>query len=1514
VFQPLGGTIDSAYWFIDNILDSTLNENEIYNQIFNNGEYTIGLEVETEFGCKSSTSYDTINVVDIPIADIEISDTIICVGDTFEISNFSTGYITNYEWNIYDENNNLYFTFSNDTSTVPEFPILEQGQYDIQYTISLTTSNCCGSTTSNIFLTVKPIPIVGFAMNTNEICSQDNIEFQFDSLIYGNTDSLLIYFGDGDSLYLYPDNTPPTVWDNISHQYIGDTITYSDTTYYIEIIGFNDCGQSNFIDSVLVKPLDIQSFFTTTSWYDPDTCEVLNVDFIEQSLAPAESNVTWCFDWDNNINSCNDNIYSPDEFIFGDTISYSYQEAGEFIVMHSINDFVCNFDTSYFSFIVVFPLPEADFEFSNACLNDTIVFQNTSTIDSDIISPPTNISGYRWYVNGELVSDTDINLSYKFTDPGSQDISLVAISDRNCLDSTTYQVFIYENPTANFVADSVCFNSIETSFNGSISTLGDPNSSINNWTWNFGDLNSPFNELFSSNSNPTHLYTSPGVFEVSLIIEDNLGCSDTTENFIRVWNNPIANFFSDTVCFGDETNFIGFSSIGDANITSWSWNYGDFSVNVIEFDSISSHTYPSTGYFYPSLTVTDDYGCIDSFSDSIRVWSIPEMNFTSSTNCFGENTTFINNEIITDGNSIVTTIWDFGDTNNILSNSSTELESQHIYSDCGIFYPIINYTDNLGCQGSTQIQAQVICNPIAEFTTFESVCFGEITEFINLSTPINTDSSLFINQYEWSIPSGEYVGIDNQNSTNPSFLFSECNSAFNVQLNVELNQYGCADSVIREVAVYCNPEANFEYGNACSGEQIQFNDLSIFGDTSIQSWIWSNQVDGIVSINSNPLVTLGTFGYVPITLQVTDYYGCIDDTTITIEIFNLPTPNFEVDDICVINDSNQPNQIVLVDNSSVGLPPSNPLELWSFDFGDGLPSLLLNDINSGDSITYMYTNINEYVGDTNIITLTLIDTLGCKNVIFDTIFLHPSPLVEFSIESLCEDELPLILDDNTQWSNNIDPIFLELGSYIQTIGQLNGPPDGNVLQTVFIGDNSQPIPSSLDVYNFNSPLSQGVDTLIYSVSFESNFGCKGTSFLTTQIFDTPEIEITSINYLGSKCGSNVEVQLNSDVSDLLDISNSNLNYPNYYWDLSFLEDLIYEKNPIVYIPQPSNDTIVTLWGSNYFVHENSIKECSSSTDTTLFSFPEINAGLNVNPKDGCEPQTFILEGYYEEVGNTGVNFEIENWSYEILPQNGNSATFIPGFGLPIETQSSDNLYTIGDNVTDYFIEFYIKSEGGCKDSVLENVQVYPTPIPFFTYDKKLSPEGVYYGAYTFSGSALTLSSTSLYEPDYDFLWFIDGEPLPNNQTTGQMTLEYTFPSIQDYNGTLYEICLMVSSPFGSSQCDSIYCDTVRVDFAKGLYVPNALSPDLNDGLAREFLPAGKSLKEYKLQIFDTWGNIIWETESLDENGSPNKGWKGLNKNGLPVPQGVYVWKIIAVFSDNEAWIGNNKAGSVTLIR
>ena len=70
--------------------------------------------------------------------------------------------------------------------------------------------------------------------------------------------------------------------------------------------------------------------------------------------------------------------------------------------MHAINDGVCSYDTSYFNVIIVFPNPVSDFIPINGCLNDTITFENTSYLDTNIISQPTSISGYKWYVDGKM--------------------------------------------------------------------------------------------------------------------------------------------------------------------------------------------------------------------------------------------------------------------------------------------------------------------------------------------------------------------------------------------------------------------------------------------------------------------------------------------------------------------------------------------------------------------------------------------------------------------------------------------------------------------------------------------------------------------------------------------------------------------------------------------------------------------------------------------------------------------------------------------------------------------------------------------------------------------------------------------------------------------------------------------------------------------------------------------------------------------------------------------------------
>lgn len=124
---------------------------------------------------------------------------------------------------------------------------------------------------------------------------------------------------------------------------------------------------------------------------------------------------------------------------------------------------------------------------------------------------------------------------------------------------------------------------------------------------------------------------------------------------------------------------------------------------------------------------------------------------------------------------------------------------------------------------------------------------------------------------------------------------------------------------------------------------------------------------------------------------------------------------------------------------------------------------------------------------------------------------------------------------------------------------------------------------------------------------------------------------------------------------------------------------------------------------------------------------------------------------------------------------------------------------------------------------------------------------------------------------------------------------------------------------GERGCTDDTLVIIEPAFFGKLYVPNAFAPSLGKGEAQIFLPKGNGLKEYHLQIFSAYGELLWETFELI-NGQPAIGWDG-TFNGAPLPQDVYVWKINAVFEDGTHWKGNKaisgkfqKVGSVTLLR
>jgi gliding motility-associated-like protein len=72
-----------------------------------------------------------------------------------------------------------------------------------------------------------------------------------------------------------------------------------------------------------------------------------------------------------------------------------------------------------------------------------------------------------------------------------------------------------------------------------------------------------------------------------------------------------------------------------------------------------------------------------------------------------------------------------------------------------------------------------------------------------------------------------------------------------------------------------------------------------------------------------------------------------------------------------------------------------------------------------------------------------------------------------------------------------------------------------------------------------------------------------------------------------------------------------------------------------------------------------------------------------------------------------------------------------------------------------------------------------------------------------------------------------------------------------------------------------------------------------------FLPIARGIEEFQMQIFDRWGNLIFE--SVDRT----IGWDGYDKNGRLMPAGVYVYKLVLRLSDGQR---TTKIGDVTLIR
>ncbi|PCI99415.1 MAG: hypothetical protein COB15_04330 [Flavobacteriales bacterium] len=110
----------------------------------------------------------------------------------------------------------------------------------------------------------------------------------------------------------------------------------------------------------------------------------------------------------------------------------------------------------------------------------------------------------------------------------------------------------------------------------------------------------------------------------------------------------------------------------------------------------------------------------------------------------------------------------------------------------------------------------------------------------------------------------------------------------------------------------------------------------------------------------------------------------------------------------------------------------------------------------------------------------------------------------------------------------------------------------------------------------------------------------------------------------------------------------------------------------------------------------------------------------------------------------------------------------------------------------------------------------------------------------------------------------------------------------------------VTNAQGCQTIDSIY---IEVDPSSNIYVPNIFSPN-GLGENNTYYVRGKGIQQFNLVIFNRWGQSVFESTDIEN------GWDG-TKNGSPLNQGVFVYKLDVTFYSGETF---SQTGNITLVR
>jgi len=493
------------------------------------------------------------------------------------------------------------------------------------------------------------------------------------------------------------------------------TIKLSDTstqklTYYWEIPGadqsyvkspqmtINDGGTY----SVILRVIEEHGCSATFMEKDIIVLSDMNVSFIQSEHAgciPLKVNVSdistsnipikirkWDFDQGNVLYSWGKDT----TFTYNNMTAHKNQNTGYYIRLTLTDEKGCT-ETISNKIYPTKPKP-----YINELIKD-----NCKEVEIDLNTLVNDTTAYlpckiAWYINNVLISSNP-NVKLKFDKDTILNICLTFTDAFECISTNCKQIIIsLSPPKADFtymISSSVnnCPPTLVHFYNKSKKGKYD----IVKYIWDFG------NNTFSNVNSPVSTYSYPGIYSVSLIAEDAIGCRDTIKMQDIVSVNGATGSFDfqpKKGCGSVETVF----TLSAQNAKSFLWDFGDGNVSE---DSCPVHHYTYGGIFRPLLLMKDTSGCLTSLvkPDSVTVFNNPHAQFSLKNimTCLDKEVHFINNTW--HEQEIKEWEWDLGN-----GFKTSAFEPKYKYNDTGRYSVSLKVTDVEDCIDSIHLPNIVI--------------------------------------------------------------------------------------------------------------------------------------------------------------------------------------------------------------------------------------------------------------------------------------------------------------------------------------------------------------------------------------------------------------------------------------------------------------------------------------------------------------------------------------------------------------------------------------------------------------------------------------------------------------------------------------------------------------------------------------------------------------------------------------------------------------------------------------